>query len=260
MIELKNGKCLRYAFPWDGFGQAIWNAIVATSICFPDTTYIILKTDALTESTLIDLQKEFIYIVPAVYYKCILPPNVRVLYSPSNERYTEQIQFETCQPKINKIVWRGQTACHAETPNVREILCDLLKDDDRCDCKLVNGSWQPPFNPDYRLSINEQIKYKGILVIDGGGFASPISWVLGSGCVPMICSIYYTGLQNYLVPWVHYVPIDTDMSNLLENIDWVLTHDDECKVIANNAMIFYKEKMNHMYMLNMLYKTMDSSI
>jgi hypothetical protein len=33
--------------------------------------------------------------------------------------------------------------------------------------------------------------------------------------------------MQYWVPWVHYVPVKNDMSDLLDKINWLIDHDEE---------------------------------
>ncbi len=42
-------------------------------------------------------------------------------------------------------------------------------------------------------------------------------------------------------PWEHYIPIASDLSDLLEKIDWAKTHDEECRQIAARARQFIEE-------------------
>ena len=46
--------------------------------------------------------------------------------------------------------------------------------------------------------------------------------------------------MKYLEPWVHYIPIKKDMSDLINKIKWAKTHDKECRKIAENSLLFYK--------------------
>ena len=38
-----------------------------------------------------------------------------------------------------------------------------------------------------------------------------------------------------LKPWLHYVPVEEDVSDLREKIDWVFAHEQHCKEIAERA-------------------------
>jgi len=39
-------------------------------------------------------------------------------------------------------------------------------------------------------------------------------------------------------PWVHYVPVAHDLSDLFEIIDWLRENDDKAKKISENAIAF----------------------
>jgi hypothetical protein len=38
--------------------------------------------------------------------------------------------------------------------------------------------------------------------------------------------------RKYLVPMVNYVPIKYDLSDLVEKLDWLVSHDEEAQRIA----------------------------
>jgi len=41
--------------------------------------------------------------------------------------------------------------------------------------------------------------------------------------------------QHMLKPYIHYVPIKKDLSDLIEQIKWCQSNDDKCKEIAQTA-------------------------
>lgn len=60
----------------------------------------------------------------------------------------------------------------------------------------------------------------------------------------LVKSKHYIWVQPLLKPWVHYVPIKADLSDLIEKIHWCKTHDDKCRIIAGNALVFYNKYIN----------------
>ena len=70
--------------------------------------------------------------------------------------------------------------------------------------------------------------------MDGACIASNHQWVFGSGSVPVMVTHpdneYW--FREYLVPMVNYVPIKYDLSNLIEQLEWLVSHDDEARSIA----------------------------
>ena len=45
-------------------------------------------------------------------------------------------------------------------------------------------------------------------------------------------------------PMVHYVPIRSDFSNLIEMVEWALDNDDLALEIAQNAVAFVRERLH----------------
>jgi len=46
---------------------------------------------------------------------------------------------------------------------------------------------------------------------------------------------------NHLVPWIHYVPIKYDFSDLVAKVKWCKSHRDECAQIGRNAQKLFDE-------------------
>ena len=45
-------------------------------------------------------------------------------------------------------------------------------------------------------------------------------------------------MEDLLVPFVHYIPLASDYSNLLEMVKWAEDHDEACKEISKRATEF----------------------
>jgi hypothetical protein len=83
-------------------------------------------------------------------------------------------------------------------------------------------------------------KYKILIDIDGNANSwSGAFWKLASGTLTLkvVCD-YRQWWYNLIEPWVHYVPVDCDMSNLSERIDWSLDPVNEfvVKNIIRNSL------------------------
>jgi len=81
------------------------------------------------------------------------------------------------------------------------------------------------------------MKYKYIFIIDGNCIASAHQWVFGSGSVPIMITHpdneYW--FKDHLIPMINYVPIRYDLSDLTEKLEWLVSHDEEAKKIADAA-------------------------
>jgi hypothetical protein len=89
-------------------------------------------------------------------------------------------------------------------------------------------------------TIEEHLKYKYLPVLDGYVSTYPgYQWRLLSNCVCFkqksnAVQWFYLALR----PYEHYIPIENDMSDLLEKINWAQKNDETCKKIAKNATDF----------------------
>jgi hypothetical protein len=94
-----------------------------------------------------------------------------------------------------------------------------------------------------RISWEEYMRCKYLPYIDGVMCAAPaLQWRLLSGSLTFKpdseeIQWFYRALQ----PYVHYVPVKRDLSDLIEQIDWAKSHDREAKKIAENALEFAED-------------------
>lgn len=95
-----------------------------------------------------------------------------------------------------------------------------------------------------RVPMNEQLKYKYILNIDGHSAPNRTSYLLQCGSLILqVESKYVTGdkywFAHLMKPFVHYIPISFDFTDLEEKIKWCKNHDNDCKQIVINAKQLY---------------------
>jgi len=93
------------------------------------------------------------------------------------------------------------------------------------------------------LSLTDLIKYKYLIDIGGNGFSGRLKYLLFSKRpLLLVDRIYIEYFYNDLIPYVHYIPVNMNLSNLLEQVEWMKLNDDKCTELANNAFEF---AMNH---------------
>lgn len=78
-------------------------------------------------------------------------------------------------------------------------------------------------------------QYKYQINIDGTVAAYRLPYLLaGDSVVLKQDSIYYEHFYSQLQPWVHYIPVKADLTDLLEKIQWAKDHDEEVQLKRNN--------------------------
>ena len=144
--------------------------------------------------------------------------------------------------KINEVIWRGCASGPQNDKNWRIKFCDLYMDKynvgitntwDRWDPKYVKGS----------MSKLEMLKYKYQISMEGNAGTSDLQWKLQSNSVVLMKKprIETWLMEGLLEPYVHYIPLKDDYSDLEHIISWCKDNDDKCLEIVKNANIFMKQ-------------------
>ncbi len=106
-------------------------------------------------------------------------------------------------------------------------------------CKILFGE-----NPKF-VSETEHLKYKYLLSLDGNAATGTrVSWIMNSNSVLLKqdsekIQWYYSALK----PYYNYVPVNNNLTNLLEQIEWMKENDAKLKEIAQNAHKFIQNEM-----------------
>lgn len=175
--------------------------------------------------------------------------------------YLNEIKQVKWDEKINKAVFRGSaTGCGInEDDNIRikakkmsekypEYLDVGLTSFNRKLKKKLNKPLKIidiKLNKDNFMTLEEKAQYKYILNLDGHVSAFRLGHELSFGSVLLIPkSMYYLWFSHLLKPFVHYVPVKEDLSDLIEQIKWCINNDTECKKIAKNAIEFYNKYLS----------------
>jgi hypothetical protein len=102
----------------------------------------------------------------------------------------------------------------------------------------------------------EQSRYKYILHIEGHVAAFRLSNELAMGSVILIVqSRWKVWYSDKLVPFVHYIPVNEDLSDLLERVAWCKENDEKCRQIVGNARAFYDQYLSKSGILSELKST-----
>lgn len=110
--------------------------------------------------------------------------------------------------------------------------------------------------------------YKYQLAIDGTVAPYRMPLLLGGGSLVFKPhSKYYEYYYDDLIPNTHYIPVETDLSDLIEKIHWAIDHDEEAKTIAQNGQKFANEHLlpkdifcYYVHLLNELSKVQTSDV
>lgn len=90
------------------------------------------------------------------------------------------------------------------------------------------------------LSLADLVKeYSLLLDIEGGGYSGRLKYLLWSHRpVLLVDRPYKEFFFENLQPWVHFVPVERDLRDMVEKARWCLEHEEEARAIASNAYDF----------------------
>ncbi|CAH0388229.1 unnamed protein product [Bemisia tabaci] len=173
------------------------------------------------------------------------------------------------ESKIPKAFWRGR-----DSSKERLKLIKIA----RAHPQLFNASLtnffffrdlERQYGPkDKLVSFFKFFDYKYQINMDGTVAAYRFPYLLaGDSLVFKQDSEYYEHFYSDLKPWKHYIPFNSDLSNLVERIKWAIDHDKEAKRIAVGGQTFARNNLMpqdifcyHVYLLNEWSKRIGSDI
>lgn len=186
-----------------------------------------------------------------------------------NQVYEGVLKY-SWEKKISKAVWRGGNSGgitannFKDSPRVKIVdiskkFPDLLDakisrfyqfDEPYVDEMLKVGDYLGP-----ALSIVEQMRYKYQILLDGNCASWPGAyWRLYSNCLVLKqISTHKQWYYSLLQPYVHYVPIANDLSDLVEKIEWAKNNDDKAQEIIKNANKLVADSLKYADILYYIY-------
>jgi hypothetical protein len=163
--------------------------------------------------------------------------------------------------KIPSCVWRGSNSgdffWYSERRASRRDLVLKYKNNENYNIGLSWDNYkkkeiqQIDFNPkDYvksYLSIKGQLKYMFIISVEGNDFATNLNWILLSNSVALIPKFYIDSwkMERHLIPYIHYVPLENDFSDLDDKMKWCLDNLDKCEEIAYMSKMYALQFSNN---------------
>ena len=144
------------------------------------------------------------------------------------------------QMKIPKAVWRGSQASH-DSKKMKNALVFQHLDSEVVDAKFSKGTeGLPSGGSGSYMSMKDQLKHKYLISLEGNDVSSGLKWMLFSESVVMSPPFVWESwaMEGKLQPYVHYIPISADMSDVETKIAWAESHPEETRLISERSTLF----------------------
>lgn len=151
--------------------------------------------------------------------------------------------------KKNSLLWRGNITTGYPTNIMRKTLVLRYQNHENSNLDIkatIADSNDEEYN-NYIIAKNmnygEMLQYKFLLSIEGNDVATNLKWCLLSHSVvlmakPTKCSWF---MEDKLIPFKHYVPVDDNYSNIEEMYIWCMNNLKKCKTISKNATKYIEQ-------------------
>mmetsp|Transcript_24187 Transcript_24187/g.51048 ORF Transcript_24187/g.51048 Transcript_24187/m.51048 type:complete len:926 (+) Transcript_24187:247-3024(+) len=171
------------------------------------------------------------------------PNNVQMYATPYQwdeemEKWDEMYPWEK---KTNQVVWRGRITGYT------------YPDGDRPRGKLVQYAKNfldimniKPVTENSKMKQDDFMKFKAILDIDGNAWSARLGKLLCYNSVVVKVEPEYIGYwEKELHPWVHYIPVKSDLSDFENVIRYVMApeNSDQMRQVIKNAQNFCRTKL-----------------
>jgi hypothetical protein len=141
---------------------------------------------------------------------------------------------------VDKLFWAGNINVHKS----RELFFNTFKDDNDFEIHFIDPSSKNYLST--RFSLLDHLNYKYLIDIEGRGYSGRLKYLLHSGRVLFIQERKWKQYYEFeIIPFVHFIPIKNDFSDLKNQLDWLKKNPSKYQEIATNAINFSKEKLNY---------------
>ena len=145
--------------------------------------------------------------------------------------------------KFNKLIGRSAIS---KKHKKRIDFFKMYFNNDLCDLGAINKDTPYPKWLKNKISIEDHLKYKFIMCVEGVDVATNLKWVMSSNSIavmpkPKIESWF---MESKLIPNKHFIEIKEDYSDLEKKIEFYITRPEECKEIIKNANQYISQFRN----------------
>ena len=156
--------------------------------------------------------------------------------------------IESLDAKLTTFNMRDRIVLEPKNNDKNKKLYDILKDDK---IKKIITTISPQYlkelnvniTKDNYINLEKQSKYKYLIYCEGHSAANRYTALIKSGSIILkvesSCRASEMWYFHLLKPYVHYVPVKADLSDLNDQIEWCKNNDSKCKIISLNNEVFY---------------------
>jgi hypothetical protein len=93
------------------------------------------------------------------------------------------------------------------------------------------------------MNVRQMLSHKYLLSLEGWGMASGLKWMLYSNSVVFMAppTKVSWAMEDLLIPYVHYIPLKADHSDLPQQLEWARSNQEKCQTINLQARAYMED-------------------
>jgi hypothetical protein len=98
-----------------------------------------------------------------------------------------------------------------------------------------------------KMNFEQMLKFKAIIMLEGNDVSSGFKWAMYSNSVVMtqLPTKSSWAMEDILEPWVHYIPLNQNLTDVEEKMQWVIDNDEKARMIAKRGSLWIKDLLYH---------------
>jgi Glycosyl transferase family 90 len=121
------------------------------------------------------------------------------------------------------------------------------------DVKFIANEPTVALNGD-SLTMKDLLEYKALIMLEGNDISSGLKWALFSNSIVLMPepSLTSWSMEEMLIPWVHYVPINVlkdgngyTATDTEEKMQWIIDNDEKAKEIVKAGKLWIADLVLH---------------
>jgi hypothetical protein len=185
-----------------------------------------------------------------------------------SELTQSMIAAGTAPATDDRLFWIGNPRTHP----IRQRLIDIAQNDARVlatDIRWVKKDRPEVWSSDTQMntaesnyvSLPDHCRYKHLIDLEGRGYSARLKILLFSGRPVFIQERPWREFFfDRLEPYVHFVPVKHDLSDLSSQLDWAEANPDTCSAIASRAQALASEHLTRQAAIAYVRRTIQSML
>ena len=166
----------------------------------------------------------------------------------------EMIERSKQAPKKQQLFWIGNTATHSTRKFFVEASQKSFFNEKivAIDCGNWSGNTGLKKTPEKKyVSMADHCDYKYLIDLQGNGYSARTKLLFHSGRPVFYQARSWNEYWFFdMKPFVHYVPLNEDLSDFTEKFRWAESNPQECQNIANNALEYCRNNLTRRHALD----------